>query len=284
MQSRTIKVGEFEVVSVRAGSFRLDGGGMFGVVPKPLWERRIAADERNRIPLDHNCLLVRTSSETVLIETGLGSVSKLDEKMKDIYAAEDRDIVTALAEIDIDPTEIDRVILTHLHVDHAGGGTVQTPDGFEPTFPNARYLVQKAEWEDATSGDPQTRRGYRIEEDLLPVEREGCLDLLEGDAEVTRGIRVRVTKGHTRAHQSVLIESGGETLCYIGDLVPTTHHITPIYIMSLDLYPIDTYRVKSELLRQAAEEDWIVAWPHDVSTLWSRVREENGDFEARTLE
>ncbi|MDE3000270.1 MAG: MBL fold metallo-hydrolase [Gemmatimonadota bacterium] len=275
--SRT--VGDVRVTALDAGRFRLDGGTMFGVVPRSIWEKKIPPDERNRIQLGLNCLLVETGAETVLVETGIGA-AKLSTRYRNIYGADPSlGVIDALAEAGIAPEAVDRVVLTHLHMDHAGGTTVRTNEGYKPAFPNARYIVQRQEWEDALGADRQTVRGYNAASDLLPLERAGVLELVEGDVEVCRGVRVFLTPGHTRSHQSVLVQSGGEAVCFIGDLVPTRHHLHPVYIMAFDLYPRKTFKVRQQVLKQAAGEGWLVAWPHDPEQVWAYITiDDRGEY------
>ena len=275
--SRT--VGDIRVTALDAGRFSLDGGTMFGVVPRSIWEKKIPPDERNRIQLGLNCLLVETPAETVLVETGVGA-EKLSGKHRDIYGVDpSRGVVDALADAGVAPEAVDRVVLTHLHMDHAGGTTFQTDDGYVPAFPNARYIVQRQEWEDAVGADRQTVHGYNAESDLMPLERAGVMELVDGDAEVCRGVRVFLTPGHTKAHQSVLVQSGGEAVCFIGDLVPTRHHMHPVYIMAFDLYPRKTFKVRQQVLKRAADEGWLVAWPHDPEQVWAYITiDDRGEY------
>lgn len=274
-----IHLGDMEVWALDAGRFRLDGGTMFGVVPRALWEKRMSADAHNRIALGLTCLLVRTGAETVLIETGHGGDKLKPAFRQAIDLGPSAGLEAPLAEIGVAPGDVDRVVLTHLHPDHAGGCTRPSGEDVVPAFPNARYVAQREEWEDATGGDRQVAKAYFAEADLLPLERAGALDLVDGPAEVAPGIRTVLTRGHTRAHQSVLISSGEETVCFIGDLVPTRHHIPPAYIMAFDLYPRLTFRTKQRVLRRAAERNWLVVWPHDPDIPWSRIRvDEDGRF------
>ena len=272
-------IGEIRVTALDAGRFKLDGGTMFGVVPRSIWEKKIPPDERNRIRMGLNCLLVETRTETVLVETGIGA-AKLPGKYRDIYGADpSRGVVDALAEAGVAPDEVDRVVLTHLHMDHAGGTTVKTEDGYEPAFQNALYTVQRQEWEDALRADRQTVRGYNTASDLLPLERAGVLSFVDGDVEVCPGVHTIVTPGHTRAHQSVLVRSGGETVCFVGDLVPTRHHVHPVTIMAFDLYPRKTFKVRQQVLKRAANEAWLMVWPHDPEQFWGTIRiDDRGEF------
>jgi glyoxylase-like metal-dependent hydrolase (beta-lactamase superfamily II) len=269
-----------EVLALAAGRFRLDGGAMFGIVPRGLWEKRTTPDERNRISLGLTCLLVRGPSGTVLVETGHGG-KKLPEKLQEIYAlnAPPGGILGALAHVGVRADEVDTVVVSHLHPDHAGGATRLDGDRCVPAFPNARYVVQREEWEDAVSDDPQLARAYRSEPDLLPLQEAGLLDLVDGEKEIGPGIRALVTPGHTRAHQSVLISAGGDTICFVGDLVPTRDHLRLPYIMAFDLYPKTTYEVKEGLLDRAVRERWLLTWPHDTRAPWGMVtRDREGEF------
>lgn len=277
-----MKIGQIKVTALSAGQVSLDGGAMFGVVPKGIWSRLIQPDEQNRIRLDLRCLLVETPEETVLIETGFGG--KVTERLREIYALEEEPGLTAeLERAGKTPADIDRVILTHLHQDHAGGATVSNGQAYVPAFPNARYVIQTGEWHDAREADGQTANAYRREEVLDPLERSGQVDFVDGDADLGDGIRLVVTPGHTRAHQSVVIEDGGDTLFFVGDLVPTASHLKPIYVMAYDLYPRETFFNKERFLERAVEEQWWVVWPHDPSIVWGKVvRDEKGSYVVET--
>ena len=271
-----IDIGKIKVTALSAGRVKMDGGAMFGVVPRSLWSKRISPDERNRIDLQMWCLLVETEDETILIETGFGG--KVTERLRDIYdLREDPGLLESLRQAGKEPEEIDRVVLTHLHQDHAGGTTLRRGRLFEPAFENARYVVQAGEWRDACDADGQTVNAYRLEEVLLPLERSGQVDLVDGDTDLGNGIRLVVTPGHTRAHQSVLIESGDESLFYMGDLVPTSSHLKPIYVMAYDLYPRETYSNKMRFLERSADEGWWVTWPHDPDFVWGKIQPDERD-------
>ena len=275
------KSGDCDVWALSAGRVRMDGGAMFGVVPRPLWERHCPPDARNRIELTMNCLLVRGRGEVVLIETGFGG--KVTEKQRAIYALDESNgLMASLDELHIAPEEITRVILTHLHQDHAGGCTVQKGEDYVPAFPNAVYYVQQGEWDDAENADGQTVNGYRYDEVMLPLSRAGSVARLEGDGEICPFVEVVVTPGHTRRHQTALVHTGEDTFCFVGDLIPTTHHMKPIYVMAYDLYPRQTYLVKQTIADRAVSENWIVVWPHEPNMAWGRLkRNDEGVFEVR---
>ncbi len=265
------KLGGFDLWAIRAGTVRIDGGAMFGVVPRPLWEKKIPPDDRNRIRLSLTCLLVKTPDEIVLIETGFGG--KVTDKLREIFALdESHGLLESLGRLGVNADEVSRVLVTHLHQDHAGGCTLDVEGEYRPAFPNARYYVQKREWLDAVSADGQTVAGFRVKEVLRPLEQAGVVEFLTGETEIIPGIRSIPTPGHTRGHQSVLVESRGETACFVGDLVPTSSHLKPLYVMAFDLYPRETFLNKQKILSRAVDERWLMVWPHDPELPWSYVR------------
>jgi len=272
---RTRALGNFRIHALEAGVQRLDGGAMFGVVPKPLWERRIPADERNRIPLALRCLLVETPSDLVLIETGLGN--KEDEKFRTLYGVDneaqrhsglpDR-LHESLLAAGFAPDDVTVVVNTHLHFDHAGGNTLRDGDGtVRLSFPRARYVVQRGEWEWAHSTNERTRASY-LPDNFEPVEAESRWTLLDGESEVVPGVEVVLTPGHCPFHQSVLVRSGGETACFLGDVAPTMAHLPLPWIMGYDVEPLRTLESKRGILRRAAEERWLLVSTHDPVTPW----------------
>jgi glyoxylase-like metal-dependent hydrolase (beta-lactamase superfamily II) len=279
-----VLLGDYTLDIVNAGPFRLDGGSMFGIIPKLLWERERRPDERNRIQLGANCPLLRGRGEVLLIDSGNGT--KLGPKEQEIFAlAPEISLVGSLAELGVRPEEVTLVLYTHLHMDHCGGGTIAGPDDAAvPTFPNARYLVQRQEWEDALANRSTMRVSYRPE-NLLPLQESGLLQLLDGDTDLLPGIRTVVTGGHTRAHQMVRIDPGRvPTLCF-GDLVPTTSHLRAPYLMAYDLFPYDTMQRKMPLIEQAAREGWTVVWGHDPDLPVGRIVDAGGGrYEAAPLE
>lgn len=271
----------WRVHTVDAGRVRLDGGAMFGVVPKPLWSRRIPADERNRIPLQMRCLLLETpGGKRVLVDDGLGD--KEGAKFRDIYGVENEGDPTRLHDslraLGVAAEEIDLVVCTHLHFDHAGGSTVRTPDGeLRPAFPSARYVVARGEWEVAHLENERIQASY-LRHNFDPLEPAGVLELVEGDVEVVPGVRLVHTPGHTAHHRSVLVEAGGETVCFLADLVPTSAHLRLPWIMGYDLEPLVTLESKRKLLTRAGREGWILVFEHDPVVAWGRARPpERGD-------
>jgi glyoxylase-like metal-dependent hydrolase (beta-lactamase superfamily II) len=278
---RTRTLGDFRIHALEAGVQRLDGGAMFGVVPKPLWERRIPADARNRIPLGLRCLLVETRDELVLVETGLGN--KENEKFLDIYGVEnaatpgsgsaDR-LQEAVRWAGFSPEEVTVVVNTHLHFDHAGGNTFRDEEGrVRLSFPSARYHVQRREWEWAHRANERTSASY-LPDNYEPVERAGRFDFVEGAVEIVPGVGTRPTPGHCPGHQSVLVRSGGETACFLADVVPTFAHLPLPWIMGYDVEPLVTLESKRALLRTAVEERWLLVSTHDPATPWGYVEGE----------
>ena len=276
------KIGALTVHAIQAGGQRLDGGAMFGVVPKPLWEKRIPADERNRIQLGMRCLLIEHPSGLILIDTGAGN--KENEKFKDIYGLENEGaaggtmLEDGLKEVGIAPTDIALVINTHLHFDHAGGNTFIGESGkVQLTFPNATYIVRRGEYDYAMHPNERTAASY-FERNFLPVEAAEKLELVAREKTIVKGIRVVPTPGHTPFHQSVLIESGGERAFYLGDLVPTHAHLPLPWIMGYDVEPLVTLETKRRILKQAADENWLLIFEHDATVPWGRVEHDGKTY------
>jgi glyoxylase-like metal-dependent hydrolase (beta-lactamase superfamily II) len=256
-----MQVGDFELTPLLDGYFRLDGGAMFGVVPKTLWERRAPADERNRITMAMRPLLVR-SERLMIIDAGCGD--KMDAKSADIYGFDRREhLGVTMARAGVRAEDIDLVLASHLHFDHAGGFTARDASGaVRPRFPNARYLVNAGEFEDATHPHERNRASY-FAENYLPLQDAGGLDFTADDQVVAPGIRVRRTGGHTRCHQIVYLESGGRTAVFAADLIPTTAHVDVPWIMAYDLYPMETLAFKRAFVAEAIEREYLVLFEHD---------------------
>jgi glyoxylase-like metal-dependent hydrolase (beta-lactamase superfamily II) len=269
-----MQFGDLTLTPLWDGSFRLDGGAMFGVVPKPLWEKRAPADEKNRIRLGLRPLLVQ-GEKTLLIDAGIGG--KMDAKSVEIYAIDrSRSLDHSLADAGISRDAIDIVLASHLHFDHAGGFTARDDSGaVVPAFPRARYIVRTAEWDDAAHAHERNRASY-LKENFVPLADAGVLDLVAGDAIIMPGVRVVRTGGHTRNHQIVVIESQDETAVFAADLIPTTAHVDEPWIMGYDLYPMQTLEFKRTFLREAIDREYLIFFEHDPDVAAGYVREVNG--------
>jgi glyoxylase-like metal-dependent hydrolase (beta-lactamase superfamily II) len=267
-------LGDFELVPLLDGYFRLDGGAMFGVVPKPLWEKRAPADARNRILLGMRPLLVRDAERLMIIDAGCGD--KMDAKHAEIYGLDRREnLDVTMARAGVKADEIDLVIASHLHFDHAGGFTALDASGaIRPRFPKARYVASHGEWEDATHPHERNRASY-FAENFVPLRDAGVLDFLRGDQEIVPGIRVRRTGGHTRFHHIIYLESAGKTAVFAADLMPTTAHVDAPWIMSYDLYPMETLEFKKLFLREAIEREYLVFFEHDPKIAAGFIREKD---------
>ncbi len=269
-----MNLGDFEIHPVSDGHFRLDGGAMFGVVPRTLWEKTNPPDAKNRILLGLNPVLIKTPDLNIIVDTGIGP--NWDEKFKAIYGI-DRDptLHESLEKLGMTEDDIDIVINTHLHFDHAGGNTVVRDGVTVPAFRSARYIVQKGEWEDATNPNERTRASYRPE-DFVPVMEAGFFELIEGDKVITEGVKVFRTGGHNRNIQLVRVESKGETAVFLGDIIPTVSHLNYPYIMGYDLFPVETLKVKKELIEKAADGRWLLAFEHDPDSRMGYVTIKDG--------
>lgn len=275
----SLKLGKFDLAIVSDGSYYLDAGSMFGVVPKPLWSKKYKADEQNRMACGTNSVLVRGNGKTVLIETGIGN--KLPHKLDQIYAAKHA-LLTNLKAVGVAREEVDIVINSHLHFDHCGWNTFHNPEGkLEITFPNAHYYVQHGEWEHAQQQHERDRVSY-ISDNYNPLIDRGQMTLLNGPAQICDGIRVEIYPGHTRHMQAIYIESEGRTACYISDLIPTSRHLDLTWVMSYDLYPLDTIDSRKRYYQHAvnspaAPQRFLTIFTHDHETPWAWLhREENG--------
>jgi len=269
-----VNLGDLELISLSDGFFRLDGGSMFGVVPKTLWSKTTPPDERNRITLGMRPLIVR-GTRTMIIDAGLGD--KENEKFCEIYGVErTRHLDHALAEAGLSPEDIDIVLASHLHFDHAGGFTVRDGNGrLRPRFPRAQYVVRRGEWEDATHPNVRTRASYLLD-NYVPLAEAGVLQFVDDDQTIMPGVKVRRTGGHTPHHQMVLIESGGRTAAFVADLIPTTAHVPDAWIMGYDLNPLDTLAAKQRFAGEALEKEILIFFEHDPAIAAGYLREENG--------
>jgi glyoxylase-like metal-dependent hydrolase (beta-lactamase superfamily II) len=275
--NQAISVGDFELTLVPDGTYVADGGAFFGVVPKTLWQRKVKADELNRVTVSCNSVLVRTGKQNVLIETGIGS--KLSEKFKSIYQNQER-LLENLHAAGAAPEDIDIVINSHLHFDHCGWNTVYKNGVAVPTFPKARYYAPEGEWKHGSLQLERDRVSY-ISDNYDPLIRSGQMQLLQGPGEIIPGISVAVYPGHTRNMMAVFIRSGGKTACYISDLIPTTWHLDLTWVMAYDLFPLETIENRKRYYSKALPEQWLTIFTHDPDTPWIYPALEGGKIVAK---
>jgi glyoxylase-like metal-dependent hydrolase (beta-lactamase superfamily II) len=269
-----LTLGDFELTPLLDGYLRLDGGAMFGVVPKPLWSRRLAADDRNRIRMAMRPLLIRPASGPLtLVDAGAGD--KMDARSQDIYGLDRADdLDAAMARAGVRAADVELVIASHLHFDHAGGFTIRRDDGaLAPRFPNARYVVNRGEWDDATHPHERNRASY-FAENFVPLHDAGVIQFMDGDDEVIPGVRVRRTGGHTRWHQVIYLESAGRTAVFAADLMPTTAHVDVPWIMAYDLYPMETLEFKRAFVREAVDREYLIFFEHDPTIAAGYIRQD----------
>jgi glyoxylase-like metal-dependent hydrolase (beta-lactamase superfamily II) len=274
-------LGDFELTVITDGLYYLDGGAMFGVVPKPLWERQFPADAQNRLHAAMNSLVIRTGDHTILVDTGAGN--KLPDKMRGIFDTEEL-LLSNLDAAGFAPDDFDIVINTHLHFDHCGWNTVRRADGVVvPTFPRARYYYQRGELAHAHEQHERDRVSY-LTDNYDPLVATGRATLLNGDAPIVPGIRVQLFPGHTEHHQAVIIESQNKKAAYVGDLIPTAAHLHPTWVMGYDLSPIACIDNRHRYYRSAIPERWLTVFTHDPSTPWAYIsRDSAGRYRAEPL-
>ena len=274
-----INLGDFELTAVSDGTYPLDGGAFFGVVPKALWSKKVKVDDKNLVPTGLNSLVIRTGEHTVVVETGIGN--KLPERMIQIYG-QPAQLLKNLAAAGVAPEDVDVVINTHLHFDHCGWNTVRQEGKIVPTFPKAAYYVQKGEWEHAHENQ---RDGVSYMTDNYdPLVQSGQMKLLSGDQDIVPGVAVSVLPGHTRDMQAVVVSSQGQTACYISDLIPTSAHLDLNWVMAFDLYPLQTVESRKRYYEQAIPGKWLTVFTHDPEVLWAYVeRDEKGKMVANSL-
>lgn len=268
-------LGDLELITLSDGFLALDGGAMFGVVPRSLWEQRLPPDDANRIPLGMRPLVVRNGTHTLIIDAGCGD--KMDAKSAAIYKLDRRyHLDHALAEAGLTVEDIDLVLASHLHFDHVGGFTAAGPGGtVVPRFPRAKYIAHRAEWHDATHPHERNRASY-LQENFVPLMDAGVLTLVDDGAEIMPGVRYRHSGGHTPHHQVVMIESGGRTAVFTADMYPTSVHIPDPWLMGYDLHPMDTLGFKRGFAREAIDRDYLLFFEHDPSLAAGYLRERDG--------
>jgi len=264
------------------GTIKRDGGSMFGQVPKATWEYRVSTDRRNRMTLGLNCLLIQLAGKNIIVDAGVGS--KSINGMRDEYGLGVSRLTKSLKNVGLSPNQIDFVVLTHLHFDHCGGCTKLDRSGdLVPTFPKAKHFVQRTAWEEALK--PSERlQGVFVEDDFKPIDEWGLLELLDGDMEILPGLSVMVTNGPTAGHQIIIMNHGGEKVAFLGDLVPTVHHLDLTSIAALDQYPEETLSRKRELLLRAEEEGWLLLFSHGHDQKAGYLERRNGKAYLRLVE
>ncbi|MFP3299624.1 MAG: MBL fold metallo-hydrolase [Thermoplasmatales archaeon] len=254
-----MKIGDYEILMADDGTFKLDGGAMFGVVPKTIWQKFFKPDDQNRIELSTNTLIIRYKKFTALVDLGMGD--KFDEKQLAIYDIKrEKNLIQNLEGMGIHRDEVTHVIITHGHLDHTGWATMRVKNSIIPTFPNAKYYFQEDTYEEIKFPNEKTRPNYNY---LNFENLDDQLEIIRGDEEIFPGLELMKTGGHTKGHQVPILRAGNRTVIYFGDLLPTASHIKPAYIMAYDLYPMDTFYKKKELLEKANEEQWIITLEHE---------------------
>ena len=271
----SLTLGDFELSIFSDGTYPLDGGAFFGVVPKIMWSRKAAADEKNYVQAGLNSLLIRTEhprtgKQTVLVETGMGN--KLSDRMVKFYG-QPAQLLTSLAAGGVAPEDIDVVINSHLHFDHCGWNTLRKDGKIVPTFPRAKYYAPEGEWQYARRPSERDAISY-IPDNYDPLVQSGQMTLLKGGEEIVPGISVKTFSGHTASMQAVIVESGGRTACYISDLIPTTAHIDLTWGMGFDLYPLQTIESKKQYYAKSIPEKWLTVFTHDPKTPWAYVEKD----------
>jgi glyoxylase-like metal-dependent hydrolase (beta-lactamase superfamily II) len=265
-----LTLGDFKLSTFSDGTYPLDGGAFFGVIPKIMWSRKASADEKNYVQAGLNSLLIRTGKENVLVETGMGN--KLSERMIKFYGQPAK-LLANLAAAGITPEDIDIVINTHLHFDHCGWNTVRKGGKIAPTFPRAKYYAPEGEWQYARKPSDRDAISY-IPDNYDPLVQSGQMTLLKDGEEIVPGISVKTFPGHTAHMQAVIVQSGGRTACYISDLIPTTAHIDLTWGMGFDLYPLQTIESKKQYYAKAMAEKWLTVFTHDAKIPWAYVEKD----------
>lgn len=273
---------EYHIVS--DGVAWVDGGGAFGLVPRTIWAEKVRPDEHNRIPFALNSLLIRSEGQTILVDTGYGD--KFDEKAQRRAALErpQGSLLNGLAQLGVKPEEIDIVINTHLHADHCGGNTRREGERLVPVFPNARYLIQRLEWADALAPNERTRATY-LPDNYLPLQASGQLGLIDGYTHVTGEVRTAITRGHTRAHQVVILESKGETALFMADLASLHYHLERLaWVPAYDLEPMESIETKRYWQQWLIAREALIIFQHNVQIPVGRLRRDGKNFRVEPVE
>ena len=272
LQVKRLAFGDLQLTTLHDGPLKLDGGAMFGVVPRPLWERKAPADDRHRIQLTMRPLLVEADWGRMIIDCGAGD--KMDAKNRDIYGLDpERGLDAALVEGGVDRASIDIALATHLHFDHFGAATVREGSTLVPRFPNARCVIRGAEWEDATHPNERNRASY-LQENFVPLKGAGVVDFFEGDRTIKPGVRVERSGGHCAQHQVVWLESGGRAAVFPADIIPTAAHLQDPWVTGYDLFPLDSLAFKKRLIRDVIDREVLVFFEHDPHIAAGYIREQ----------
>jgi len=275
-----MQIGKYKLSIIESGYFGLDGGAMFGIIPKALWQKTNPADEANRIKLSTRHLILESDSKKIIIDTGMGD--KWDEKVKNIYAVDEKvSMNSSLAEMGLKSDDITDVILTHLHFDHTGGSTAAVNNKLEPTFPNAKYNVQKKNYDWAINPSDRDKGSY-IKENFQPLFDEGVLNFINGNEKFDDEIEFIVINGHTFSQQMVKVSDGSQTFLFCADLIPTYAHIPLPYIMGYDLQPLVTLEEKKKILKLVVDEDWKLFFGHDPEVAFATVKKHDEGYKVDT--
>ena len=271
---QTMAFGDLQLTTLHDGPFRLDGGAMFGVVPRPLWEKKAPPDDRHRIQLAMRPLLIEAAWGRMLVDCGVGE--KMSVKDRDIYALDrSRTLDDALAAVKLSSESVEIALASHLHWDHFGGATMRVGSALKPRFPNATYVIRSAEWADATHPHERNRASY-LQDDFVPLKDAGVATFFDGDQDIRPGVRVERTGGHTGQHQIIFIESGGRTAVFVADLIPTAAHLENAWVMGYDLFPMDTLAFKRRFIRDAIDREYLIFFEHDPLIAAGYIREKDG--------
>lgn len=288
-QPLSLKIGSYELKAIPTGEFALDGGAMFGTVPKILWEKQIPPDDLNRIPMEARALLLKGNDRNILIDTGNGSdfVEKYGDKLGPKFAqmygvsADGVSLISSLKKHGLSPEDITDVILTHLHFDHAGGATCTKNGKIVPTFSNAKYYIQKANLETAKNPNIRERASY-LKQNFEPLIEAGVLEVIDGNIQnLFPNISVRVSNGHTQGQQVVQIADDKNGVFYAADVIPTSSHVRSAWVMGYDLDPLTIIKEKREILAQAAQKNWYIYFEHDPFCDLSAIEIEKDDFKVK---